>query len=233
MKTFAISMNFKQFNRANDLIEQNYIKYYTSQFDVYPLLIPNAIDRIPQYCKHFGIEGIVLTGGIDIDEELITAEYPTRKQKSRGRDSVEWQLLEMAVGLNLPVLGICRGMQFINLFFGGEVLLNMEKTMPGAIQHVANDHKVTFTNSDFQGILQCDSLPVNSFHNHGLTKGSIAPGLREFARCTEDNSVEGIFHPNYPIMGIQWHPERRSSISDHEFRLLKTFLTDGIFWKGI
>jgi gamma-glutamyl-gamma-aminobutyrate hydrolase PuuD len=231
MKTFACSMNFKQLNRVNDLIERNYIEYY-EKFDIYILPVSNAVDNPIKYCKHFGVNGIILTGGTDIENELIHAEHSTRKAKCQGRSAVEWQLLEMAVDLNLPVLGICRGMQFINLFFGGDVILNIDKTLPGAVQHAGSDHKLLITDVEFQDLMKCNSLPVNSFHNHGLSKDSIAPGLYEFAECAEDKSVEGIFHPSYPIMGIQWHPERRASINDNEFRLLNVFFTQGKSWKG-
>ena len=231
MKPIAISMNFKQLFRGNDLIEQNYIEYY-SKFDILPILISNALANPTEYCRHFDVEGIILTGGIDIETEVINADSSGRGKKCRGRDAVEWQLLKMAVESNMPVLGICRGMQLINLFFGGNIIINMDKTIPGAISHTAVEHDVIITDSGFQSILKCDSLRVNSFHNHGLIESSIAPDLCEFARCAEDNSVEGIFHPGYPILGIQWHPERREAINENEFQLLKTFFTQGKFLKG-
>ena len=73
MKIFALSMNFKPLIPGYDLIEQNYLKYL-NKFYVQPLLIPNVIDSIPGYLKHFDISGVILTGGTDIDESFVNSE---------------------------------------------------------------------------------------------------------------------------------------------------------------
>lgn len=228
-KTFAVSMNFKSIVPGNDLIEQNYIRYFDT-FGIRPLLIPSVVDQPADYCLHFGVDGVILTGGTDIAEELINANSAERRNVCVGRDSVEWKLVEMALHRKLPVLGLCRGMQFLNIFFGGNIVSHMSQSIPGAINHVANDHDVTISDAGFQQIMSCDSLTVNSFHNHGITDDTLSKSLCRFAHSTQDGIIEGLFHPDLPIMGIEWHPERRKKRNHHESQLLETFFNKGKFW---
>jgi gamma-glutamyl-gamma-aminobutyrate hydrolase PuuD len=231
MKIFAVSMNFKQSIPGNDLIEQNYLTYL-NEFNIQPLLIPNVIENTPGYLKHFDIAGVILTGGTDIDESLTNVELVQRKEKCQGRDAVEWHLLEYTIRNKLSVLGICRGMQFINVFFGGGLTYNIQRELPGCIEHVAKDHEVLIIHPEFKNCCGCQYLEVNSYHNHGVTHDMVAPVLREFVRSTKDRIVEGLFHPELPVMGVQWHPERRNPLNKHEFQLLKAFFEAGKFWQG-
>jgi putative glutamine amidotransferase len=231
MRIFAVSMNFKSLIPRNDIIEQNYLKYL-NKFDIQPLLIPNVIESTPGYLKHFDISGVILTGGTDIDEYFVNSELSQRREKCYGRDFVEWSLLEYSVGRRLPVLGICRGMQFINVFFGGGLTYNIQKELPYCINHVAKDHNVSIIHPEFKIFFGCQYLEVNSYHNHGITHDIVAPVLREFAYSTKDRIVEGLFHPKLPVMGIQWHPERRNSFNKNESNLIKVFFETGKFWQG-
>jgi len=103
------------------------------------------------------------------------------------RDQFELSLLDWTFENQVPVLGICRGMQLIVHFFGGRIA-----PIEG---HVQRSHKVT---GKFSGI-------VNSYHELGIS--SVPPGFTVEARA-EDNSVEAIMNPDKKCLGILWHPER-------------------------
>lgn len=106
---------------------------------------------------------------------------------NRERDQFELSFLDWCFRNQVPILGICRGMQLIVHFFGGQVAL-----MDG---HVNSNHKVT---GNFSGI-------VNSYHELGIF--SVPPGFTVEARA-EDNSIEAIFNPEKKCLGVMWHPER-------------------------
>lgn len=231
MKLFAVSMNSKPSLPGSDIIEQNYIKYL-NEFGIQPILIPNISNCTINFLSYSRVSGVILTGGTDINESVVSSKLPQRKQKCIGRDAIEWSLLEYSVEKGLPVLGICRGMQFINIFFGGGLTYNISKKLPNCINHVACDHKVTITQPEFEFYLGYKHFKVNSYHNHGVTDELIAPDLREFARSTMDSIVEGLFHPALPVIGIQWHPERRNSSKRNESNLINGFFKTGIFGKG-
>ena len=106
---------------------------------------------------------------------------------NRERDQFELSLLDWCLKKQVPILGICRGMQLIVRFFGGRIA-----PIEG---HVRRNHKVA---GNFSGI-------VNSYHELGIF--SVPPGFKVEARA-EDNSVEAILNPEKKCLGILWHPER-------------------------
>ncbi|MFA5032775.1 MAG: gamma-glutamyl-gamma-aminobutyrate hydrolase family protein [bacterium] len=229
MKRIAVTMNVKDSVYKNDRLNQNYIEYL-QKLDIQPILIPNSICDPIEYCKQFKVKGIILTGGSDISRSLVNAPPNLRRGKSNGRDYVEWKLLEMALTKKLPVLGICRGMQFINIFFGGVIIYNIKNMINNTIKHVRNKHQIIITDSKFIKTIGSANFTVNSFHNHGIIRDVVAPDLHPFALCSRDDIIEGIYHLKYPIIGIQWHPERNGSTCEYDFKLVQTFFYKGKFW---
>lgn len=191
-----------------DNLENNYVEYFL-KFGIKLLVIPNVGD-VSYYFDNFPIEGVILSGGNDIntgEEGLAVAPL---------RDEVETKMLDVAVSKKLPVLCICRGMQFLNVCFGGKIVR--------VDDHVARDHLVVSRESAKLGEFQ-----VNSYHGFGILKENLSIKLKSFADC--GNVVEGVYHPLLPIAGIQWHPERKSPNTEINKKLMNDFVNKEGFWK--
>jgi len=190
--------------RKGDALEQSYSSYF-SKLGFTLLPVPNKIENLDTY---FGlpVKRVILTGGGDINPELY-GEKITDEDVSKERDDTERQLLEYAIKNQIPVLGVCRGMQFINVYFGGKIK-KIDRT-----KHVNTTHGVTIDNRVF---------PVNSFHGYGITRGLLSPKLKVFA-VSEDEVIEGIYHTTLPIVGIEWHPERDSPNTEVNDNIVSDF----------
>lgn len=133
---------------------------------------------------------LVLTGGNDL------ARFSS-DPLSRMRDELESLHLQEAIEREVPVLGICRGAQFIADYFKSEIT-------PIA-NHVATRHRITLSAETDFGSLGTQERMVNSFHAYGVMQ--LGPELKEIARA-DDGSIEAFTHKRYPLVGIMWHPER-------------------------
>jgi len=162
----------------------------------YGLAVPNRIEGTTEWCNNLDIEGIILTGGNDISGQ------PRAKNVSIERDVTERALLDYAARNSLPVLAICRGLQFLNLELGGELV-----SVNG---HVAVDHEVNCRGNPF---VQIGSALVNSYHNCAISRDGLAAELTPWAE-SEDGFIEAVSHRQHPWVGIMWHPERSSSVLD-------------------
>lgn len=201
-----------------DSLENNYINYL-EKFGIKLIPIPNSSKNILSYFKKFPISAIILSGGNDVNPELYGEEIKEGFSISKQRDETEKKLLEIAVKKKIPVLGICRGMQFINTYFNGK----LEKVE----EHTRKNHKIKIT-GETKDVLG-DEIEVNSYHNYGISKNTLSNKLNSFANA--EGIVEGIFHPFFPIGGIQWHPERDSPNKEANRKLIDAFINKKLFWK--
>ncbi len=161
-------------------------------------------------------DGLLLTGGDDIHPkhygEEIAPHY--NGEINEERDHYEKVLIEHAVARRVPILGICRGMQALNVFFGGSLYQDITHEIPNSLPHKTEcalgrghiAHEVTVVpESLLARIVRRDTLPVNSLH-HQVVK-NVGQGLSVNARAT-DGLIEGIEHTTYPfLLGVEWHPE--------------------------
>ena len=132
------------------------------------------------------------------------------------RDRYDVALIKSAVEYQLPVLGICRGMQVINTVFGGSLYqdINVQYADKKPMCHSQNEERsVTtqtasvVTDSLLYSIVSCNTLPINSIHHQAVKR--IADGFRAVA-FADDGICEAIESLYYPILGVQWHPEHLS-----------------------
>ncbi len=161
------------------------------------------------------VDIVVLTGGHDVN----TARYGEEVRYSTVqlyscRDDIEFGLLEAAIAEKKPVFGICRGLQVINVFFGGSLHQNLHHDVPGTFSHRQPKediekllHSVTIEQQSFLSRIFPDTneIMVNSFHNQSVK--NLGNGLKISARSS-DGIIEAIEHESYPIYAVQWHPEK-------------------------
>ena len=156
------------------------------QLGFHPLLIPNTISDVSAFLDDMKVSGLILSGGDNIGDEPL-------------RDQIEKKIIEHAVSRDIPLIGICRGMQIINSFFGGKIrrLDNSD--------HVNKPHKVNLS-SNFS--LGNNAIQVNSFHHNVIDAANLGKNLSPFAILERDNTIEGFIHNELQIFGVMWHPER-------------------------
>lgn len=160
--------------------------------------------------------GLILTGGVDIYPELYcdwdTVE--TRGTYLPMRDGFEFKLLEKAVAMKMPVLGICRGCQLVNVFFRGSLIFDLEQIRGVNHKKISKTedriHKVMiYKNSLLFEIMGIPEADVNSSHHQSVDR--LGEGLIINAKAP-DGVVEGIEYANKDgkgfMIAVQWHPER-------------------------
>ena len=167
-----------------------------------PMLLPPA-DNPHIYSEK--TDGLLIPGGDDLDPSYYDEErLPEVKLVSKERSGFEIALLKEMVKLRKPVLGICYGMQLINVAFGGTLYQDIESQSKLAINHKTDYHIIVITENRF---LREGRFSVNSTHHQAVRMpGS---GLSVIAR-SPDNLIEAFCREDYPfLIGIQWHPERQ------------------------
>lgn len=151
-------------------------------------------------------QGLVFPGGGDITPAFFGERDRGSRCVDTELDILQLQALEYGIQRRIPILGICKGMQIINVGLGGGII----QDLPTAQRHRYLDgdqyHETSNTPGGFLYHLYGASMTVNSAHHQGL--GKLGKGLRAVSHCPLDECVEGICHESLPVIGVQWHPER-------------------------
>ena len=154
-----------------------------------------------------GFDGLVLPGGGDISPAFYHAENKGSRNIDALLDSVQFSLLQAFVSAGKPVLGICKGIQLINVAFGGTLIQDLSAESL-AIHAWAETDKIHISKAapgTFPAQLYGSAPRVNSAHHQAV--GTVGDGLR-IAQYGPDFVVEALYHERLPIIGVQWHPER-------------------------
>ena len=151
-------------------------------------------------------DGFILCGGGDISPKFYNQENTGSKDINLKRDKAEFKLLEGFIKSKKPILGICRGHQVINVFFGGDLYQDISYSK----FHIAknnedNLHRINIKRGSKLSRMYGNSIITNSAHHQAIKK--VGDGLIETALWNEKLN-EAIEHINLPIFSVQWHPER-------------------------
>jgi putative glutamine amidotransferase len=180
-----------------------------------PVLIPLGIpdDSFIQIVAR--MDGVLFSGGGDIHPtQYRSGNHPLVAEVDPDRDRVEIGLFKATLEQQAPFLGICRGLQLINVGMGGTLYEDILAQRPGALSHAWRHdlprthlaHPVQIDESSrLAEILHGASAPVNSLHHQGIR--NLAPGLKAVAYAP-DGLIEAVELPDYPFgLAVQWHPE--------------------------
>lgn len=194
-------------------VNYNYIKSVYLAGGI-PVLIPIVEDEeiVNNYLK--SIDGLILSGGEDVSP-LMYGENPMEKVQliCAQRDKFEKELFLEALKSNIPVLGICRGLQVMNVALGGTLYQDINTQIENSLGHYQKDtpannlyHQIKIDDESILfDIFDEKKISINSFHHQSIKK--IGNGLEEIA-WSVDGVVEGIEHISKDFaLGVQWHPE--------------------------
>jgi|KBSSwiStaDraftv2_1062776.scaffolds.fasta_scaffold117677_2 putative glutamine amidotransferase len=179
----------ESYDEPRDALAQNWAAFMAAALpEAIWLPLPNLGPRIVDFVRVWQLDGFILTGGNDVG-------------KCPSRDETESALLNLALERRAPVLGVCRGLQFIQCHFGGPIA-NCAREI-----HVGKRHPVTLTRAGGRWPLGSGVREVNSFHGQTAPARQLAPPL-ELLAASDDGCAEAFAHSDARVVAVQWHPER-------------------------
>jgi gamma-glutamyl-gamma-aminobutyrate hydrolase PuuD len=197
-----------------------------------PVMVPvveGAPACLPDYMAN--MKGLLLVEGEDIEPK----HFKTRPENYRHlekthplKDEMEIRLIRHSLRKHLPILGICRGSQLLNIVCGGTLYGDVQKEKKSRLKHINFEHYDTYRHpisivpgSPLEKWYQRKQLPVNSYHHQGIR--DLAPRFAPMAHA-EDGLVEAFHDPKSKfVVGLQFHPERMLEEPAGNWRLWKAF----------
>lgn len=178
-----------------------------------PIVIPHIQDETLACAALDRADALLLTGGDDVDPACYGEEkLPCCGELTPMRDRLEFILIRHAINKGLPILGICRGMQILNVVLGGTLYQDIAQQYGGSLRHPRSDipagdaHGMRYVEGSLlRSVTGLEESPVNSRHHQAVK--ALAPGMRASA-FAPDGLTEGMEAADgRPILAVQWHPE--------------------------
>lgn len=210
IKTIGISMRVVSatgYDEPRDALAHDWYPFLDWVFNGQArwLLIPNiGAEAVEHFVSEQRVDGLILTGGNDIGDSPI-------------RDETERALIHYALKRELPLIGICRGLQMLWHLHGGRLI----EVDPAA--HIATRHRL-YPKAEFAPLLgNKQPFEVNSYHGQGLSVSG-RPADWIVLATTDNGQIEASMHQQAPILGVMWHPERETPYAERDRRLMRNIL---------
>lgn len=212
-------------------VNKHYVKALTS-VGAAPLLLPiieNNDSLIKVQLQQ--IDGLLLSGGYDVNPLLYGEEpLPELEYILPERDEYEIKLIHLAMEMNKPILGICRGMQILNVACGGTLYQDLSQFSLKHFKHQQKSktdtasHTVEFVpNTNLHNIMGIDATKINTFHHQAIK--DLAPGFVVNAKA-KDGIIEGFEKKGeHFIIGLQWHPEMMMERDTSMLKIFHSFIS--------
>lgn len=205
LKKIGISLritNAINYDESRDSISHDWPQFLVD-LGFYPVLIPNKLFDLESFLDSSQLDGIILSGGDNLGDTPL-------------RDKTEKEIIDYSIDKQIPIFGVCRGMQLLNNYFGGNI------TNSTSEEHLNKPHKVAITSPKLTELLG-NQITVNSFHRNLITESNLGENLEILAKVDSDKTVEAFLHKQHRIMGVMWHPERTPD--ENNRLILNTFFT--------
>jgi len=199
---------------------------------ILPVMVPvveGAFVCLPEYMAE--MKGLLLVEGEDIEPKRYKARpenFEYLEKTHALKDKIEIKLIRQALRKKIPILGICRGSQLLNVVCGGTLYGDVQKEKQSPVQHINHEHYDTYRHpisfvagSPLENWYQRKEMLVNSYHHQGIR--DLARRFKPIAHA-EDGLVEGYYDPKAKfVVGLQFHPERMLEEAAGNLRIWKAF----------
>ncbi len=218
----GLSMNFMQLGQYHQFhIRDKYIDAVFGNGGL-PLPLPCLEEKqaLRQYLEM--VDALIVIGGMDYPPAIYGEElHPKAELMNERRVNSDLLLMKLVLGTKLPVLGICAGMQLLNIATGGKLIQHL----PNVEEHYGEKyHEIRIAaGSRLYDIFRQDRQLVNSNHHQGINPDSVGKGFK-VAATTSDGTIEAMeLEGEQFVLGIQWHPERMTD-AQHRKTLFEYFI---------
>lgn len=190
-----------KYTELRDALSQDWQEFMTFALpEVNWMPLPNLGPDIAEYIEAWKLDGLLLTSGNDLGE-------------NDRKDATDFAALDFAIANQIPVFGICRGMQVVHVHFGGDL------TRCPAEYHVCKSHPVSISDPSVKSLVGISGMTVNSYHNFGIRATGVPSALLPFA--TSGDWVEGFRDRTGIVTAVMWHPERDRPFSDWDRKIIR------------
>lgn len=198
------------YNERRDCLDQAWGEFIR-RCGLMPVPLPNRGGDAQQLICELRLDGVILTGGNDL------ACLPDSRTAAPERDAFERGLLALCETIDLPVFGVCRGLQMLVNYHGGALV--------PVKHHVRKPHAIRVVSEVDQSFPLIPREEVNSFHDYGIRSEDLGVDLLPLA-IAPDGSVEAVRHRTLRQCGVMWHPERDPR-DDRDVDLVRAFFSEG------
>lgn len=213
------------------IMNQTYVRVL-EQLGALPVMIPLEMSEETLHGIFERLDGLFLPGGEDVDPSYYGADrHPQLGATDKERDRTELLLTRWSLEAGMPFLGVCRGVQILNVVCGGTLIQDLHSECPALDKHDYTpptyerfriSHQITIEPDSRLASAMGTLHEINSMHHQGIDK--LGATLRVVARA-EDGLPEALEVPVLPyVVGVQWHPEELATTDSHSHKLFHDFV---------